>query len=258
MYSILRIQKIKTRSQISASQSHNLRLTTVDNADPSRTHLNRTYGAKSYKELIAELEDRFFKYGITPRKDAVQVVEVILTASHEFFTDISDEKLKEWIKANFIWAKEEFAENLLQITLHLDERTPHIHLLFTPITPDKRLSMKDLYGGKEKLSALQSRYAKRMEAFDLKRGVENSKAKHKAIKKFYSLINDIAKIEKLEYSEYVNKDYFKNNNIIDFSEELFDKINSKLKNLDLNPEIENNDQNNGKNKLKNKKQIKNK
>lgn len=256
MFSILRIEKIKTRSQISASQNHNLRLTAVSNADPSKSHLNRTSGAKSYKELIAELEDRFFKFGITPRKDAVQVVEVILTASPEFFTGISDEKLKEWVQANFKWAKEEFSGNLLQFTLHLDESTPHIHLLFTPITPDGRLSMKDLYGGREKLSALQTRYAQRMEFFGLKRGIENSKAKHNVIKKFYSLVNDIEKIKKSENSEYIYRNNFKNNIDIDYSDELFNKINSSLKSLDITQSSDDNNHKNGKKKLKNKSKIK--
>lgn len=195
MFSILRLQKLKNRSQISASQNHNLRLKPVSNADPSKSHLNHTVGAKSYKELISEMEDKFFQNNITPRKDSVLLVEVVLTASPEFFSSITQETFKDWLNKNYRWAKKEFGENLLQFTLHRDESTPHIHLLFTPITKDGRLSMKDLYGGKVQMSELQSRYANEMATFGLKRGKEQSQAKHTTIKEFYSLTNKIKSLK---------------------------------------------------------------
>lgn len=191
MFSILRLQKLKSRSQISSSQNHNLRLKPVPNADPDRKHLNYVVGAKSYKELVGEMEDKFFKHNITPRKDSVQLVEVVLTASPEFFKNISGEEFKAWLKENYNWAKEEFGENLLQFVLHRDETTPHIHLIFTPITKDHRLSMKDLYGGKVKMSELQSRYSNKMAKFGLKRGKEQSQTKHTTIKEFYSFTNKL-------------------------------------------------------------------
>ena len=190
MYCILRLKKIKTRAQLSACQNHNLRLKPVPNADPNKTQLNKTAGATDYKTLIAELEDKFNKHNIKPRKDAVQAVEVVLTASPEFFSG-EEEQLRKWVNQNYKWAKKEFGSNLLQFTLHLDELTPHIHLIFTPITQDGRLSMKDLYGGKDKLQSLQSRYADNMKEFGLKRGKEGSLAKNTTIKEFYNFTNKL-------------------------------------------------------------------
>lgn len=205
MFSILRLQKIKTRSQLAASQNHNLRLKPVVNADPEKTHLNKMTGAKNYKELICELEDRFLKNDIKPRKDSVQTVEVLLTASPEFFEDKTEEDLRKWANKNYQWAKKEFGENLLQFVLHLDEITPHIHLIFTPITHDGRLSMKDLYGGKDKLSALQTRYSKSMEEFGLKRGNSGSKAKHTTIKEFYTFVNKLKNLTTEQITELSKK-----------------------------------------------------
>lgn len=206
MYCILRLQKIKTRAQLSACQNHNLRLKPVSNADPEKTHLNKTAGAADYKTLVAELEDKFNKHNIKPRKDSVQAVEVVLSASPEFFskTPGDNETLRKWANKNYKWAKEEFGENLMQFTLHLDESTPHIHLIFTPITPDGRLSMKDLYGGKDKLSALQSRYAKTMESFGLKRGKEGSLTKHTTIKEFYSFTQKLKNLNPKQIKKLAN------------------------------------------------------
>lgn len=199
MYAILRLNKIKNRSQLAATQNHNLRLKPVSNCDASKSHLNRNSGASSYKELVAEIEDRFFQHSIKPRSDAVQAVEVVLSASPEFFADDNDmEKVRRWSNENYKFAKQEFGSNLLQFTLHLDEKTPHIHLIFTPITKDGRLSCKDMYGGSSKLTALQNRYAAAMSKFSLKRGMENSKAKHTSIKQFYTLIEKLRNLTDLQ------------------------------------------------------------
>ena len=202
MYSILRIQKLKNRQQIAAAVGHNLRLHNVQNADESKTESNRNFITFDYPSLISKLETTFYQKNIKTRSDSVLAAEVILTASHDFFKN--EETTEQWLKANKKFALEEFGkDNLLQFNLHLDETTPHIHLIFTPITKDNRLSMKDLYGGKAKLSALQTRYNQSMRAagFDLKRGQENSQAKHNTIKRFYSLANKIQKLTQEQLQE---------------------------------------------------------
>jgi hypothetical protein len=207
MFSILRIQKLKNRQQISAAVAHNLRLMNVPNSDESKQHLNKNFLAKNYGDLVGKMEQLFFDKNIKPRKDSVQAVEVLLTASPEFFinqeTGEQDQELiEQWLKANQNFALSEFGkQNLLQFTLHMDETTPHIHLIFTPITKNNKLSMKELYGGKAKLSALQSRYAKAMKPFGLKRGKENSKAKHTTVKEFYALVNKLKSLNSDQMQE---------------------------------------------------------
>ena len=227
MYSILRLNKIKNRAQLAAAQNHNLRLKPVSNCDPAKSHLNMNSGAKSYKELVAEIEDKFYQHNIKPRIDSVQAVEVILSASPEFFEDNDTEKLRQWANENYKWAKKEFGTNLLQFTLHRDETTPHIHMIFTPITSDGRLSCKDLYGGAAKLSALQNRYAEAMAKFGLKRGNKKSKSEHTDIKEFYTLVQKLKNLSKLQLKIIAHK----------LAE--FDKQNNKLEaTLDYNKLLE--------------------
>ena len=42
----------------------------------------------------------------------------------------------------------------------MDEKTPHMHLCFVPLTEDKRLSAKDIVGNKKKLTQWQDDFWK--------------------------------------------------------------------------------------------------
>ena len=59
----------------------------------------------------------------------------------------------------------------------MDEKTPHLHLCFTPITEDKRLSAKEIIGNRVQLTKWQDDFfAHMIKAFpDLERGESASK-----------------------------------------------------------------------------------
>lgn len=48
-------------------------------------------------------------------------------------------------------------DNVFVATVHMDEATPHMHICFTPITPDGRLSAKEIIGNQKKLSLWQDK-----------------------------------------------------------------------------------------------------
>ena len=50
------------------------------------------------------------------------------------------------------------AETFVSAVVHLDEKTPHMHVTFVPLTEDNRLSAKEIIGNKAKLSQWQSDY----------------------------------------------------------------------------------------------------
>ena len=54
----------------------------------------------------------------------------------------------------------------------MDEKTPHMHLCFVPLTADKRLSAKEIVGNKKKLTQWQDRFWEHMvkKYPDLERG----------------------------------------------------------------------------------------
>ena len=43
-------------------------------------------------------------------------------------------------------------DTIISAVVHMDEKTPHMHLCFVPLTEDKRLSAKEIVGNKKKLT----------------------------------------------------------------------------------------------------------
>ena len=50
------------------------------------------------------------------------------------------------------------AGTFLSAVVHMDEKTPHMHLCFVPLTSDGRLSAKEIVGNKKKLGEWQDAF----------------------------------------------------------------------------------------------------
>lgn len=181
---ILRIEKLK-KTSVGACGAHNHRLRDTLNADPAKVSMNAVYVGSS--DLSNDVTTRLKVLGDKViRKDATVAVEMLLTASPEFFLTASQDKQNLWVQKNLAFLKERYGVNLVNAVIHRDEKTPHIHAVIVPITPDGRLNCKSVFGEKKELSQLQSDYANAMRGCGLERGIEKSFASHKDVKSFYS------------------------------------------------------------------------
>lgn len=160
---------------------------TYPHADIGRRALNINHALPSGRHLVnlPEAINERIKEGYTGkkaiRKDGVRFLSLVLTGTHEDMIKLAGDadKFKKWQQANSEFIKKEFGEaNIMRFTLHMDEKTPHIHAIVVPLTADGRLSAKELMGNKKNLSLRQDRYAEAMETFGLIRGVRDSKANH--------------------------------------------------------------------------------
>lgn len=196
-FAVLHVSKLKTGS--GAIGAHIDRKHTPPNASPKLAKENKEYCFFPYGESLNKSIERRIQQGYTSkrkiRKDAVKAVGLILTGSHNRMHElVSNGKLGEWIRENKKWVDEKFGkENILRFTLHMDERTPHIHCVFTPITPDGRLHYKHFIDGKQQMKELHTDYAKKMRGFGLLRGEEltEKKRKFKTVKKWYKQKNKV-------------------------------------------------------------------
>ena len=174
-YAILRFAKYKG-PEIGRIESHNERTkekyASNPDIDTSRSHLNfhLVFPERKYR---AEAEKQIAEAGCRTRSDSVRVVEVLVTASPEFFKG----KKKAEIKAYFTVAldfiqKHQSKDTIISAVVHMDEKTPHMHLCFVPLTKDKRLSAKEIVGNKKKLTWWQDEFWKHMVGKypDLERG----------------------------------------------------------------------------------------
>ena len=164
-YAILRFAKYKG-PEIGHIESHNERTkekyASNPNIDTSRSHLN-FHLVSPERKYRAEAEKQIAEAGCRTRSDSVRVVEVLVTASPEFFKG----KKKAEIKAYFTVAldfiqKHQSKDTIISAVVHMDEKTPHMHLCFVPLTKDKRLSAKEIVGNKKKLTWWQDEFWKHM------------------------------------------------------------------------------------------------
>ena len=129
-----------------------------------------------------EISKRINNAGCKVRKDSVLFIDTLITASPEFFDWRSPSESRMYFEraANFL-EREVGRSNIISAVVHMDERTPHMHLCFTPITPDKRLCAKEIIGNRDKLVWWQDKFHEHMAAAfpELKRGEPAIETKRK-------------------------------------------------------------------------------
>ena len=174
-YAILRFAKYKG-PEIGHIESHNERTkekyASNPDVDTSRSHLN-FHLVTPQRKYRAEAEKQIAEVGCRTRSDSVRVVEALVTASPEFFKGKKKNEVKAYFQEalDFIQQHQD-PKTIISAVVHMDEKTPHMHLSFVPLTKDGRLSAKEIVGNKKKLTWWQDEFWKHMvkKYPDLERG----------------------------------------------------------------------------------------
>ena len=118
------------------------------------------------------------------RKDSTRFVDTLITASPEFFKGKSPKEIAAYFQraADFLIDRVG-RENIVSAMVHMDEKTPHLHLVFVPLTKDNRLCAKEIIGNRANLTKWQDDFhACMVEQYpDLERGESASKTGRKHI-----------------------------------------------------------------------------
>ena len=164
-YGILRFKKYKGPA-ISPIEAHNERTKEQYASNPdidtnrSRYNFHLVQPQGRYREeadrMIAAAHCRV-------RKDSVRVVEALVTASPEFFKGKSRSEVKAYFEyaLKFLESKQS-PDTFLSAVIHMDEKTPHLHLCFVPLTADGRLSAKEVIGNRKNLVKWQDEFWQHM------------------------------------------------------------------------------------------------
>lgn len=178
-YAIMRFAKQK--SGFGALEAHHERTKEKYKSNPDVNTARSKYNfhivkpTTSYKK---ESDNRIAAAGCRTRKDSVRFVDTLITASPEFFKGKKREAVKAYFQcaANFL-ARKIGKGNIFAAVVHMDEKTPHMHLCYTPITEDGRLSAKEIIGNRVQLTKWQDDFfAHMVKRFpDLERGESASK-----------------------------------------------------------------------------------
>jgi hypothetical protein len=172
-FAIMRVKKLKSRGAIKGMAKHNFRSIDTPNANPAKTPENDHRACTGVFETMDKYKSLLPK---KVRKDAVHALDYLITTSPEASKEDNRIAIEEGIK----WVEARHGkENILLSSIHLDETTPHVHIVAMPIRNGK-LNAKHFVGGsKHRMSELQDEYFARVEnKTNLARGIKGSKAKH--------------------------------------------------------------------------------
>ncbi len=188
------------------------------NYDPTRTRLNfeLVKGGKVQavdKSIsIGDKIENAIKKRVTGRVNAksVRCVSIIYGGNRErmrelaFGNQVINEEgnnshisrhsdIEHWAQDIYQFTCQEFGEeNITSFIVHLDELNPHVHCMVVPITPDGRLSAKDMFGGKDinaarqRMKQLHDHLAEINRKWGLDRGdnIEETGAKHRSLENY--------------------------------------------------------------------------
>ena len=131
-YAILRFQKRKAGG-VAACERHNERKKEAYKSNPdidvgcSKDNYHLVNPPRyTYKKEINRMVD---EAGCKVRKDSVMMVETLITASPEFMNQLPPEEQKAYFQTALDFISERVGKkNILSAVVHMDERTPHMHL----------------------------------------------------------------------------------------------------------------------------------
>ena len=227
-YAIFRSEQIMTLPDLAQIGSHNKREKKAYNSNPD---INKELSNNNIE--LVPLTDKFVKgfYYLTKeykkehdkrmkneradrKKTFIQMLnssrncvadELLFTASNDFFKNMDKDDIKKWADTCMEFVYKDLGykkEQVLHATVHMDEKTPHIHCVVVPLVKklDKRtnterytISKKQYIKDKIHLSELQDKYHKRLteKGYDLERGIKGSDNKHIKIKEYKQITKKV-------------------------------------------------------------------
>lgn len=242
-YSIFRVQGVKTLSDLRGIGKHNKERVSHTNPDidqeRSSENIDLISCSTSYRQRFNEItvdmkkehEERMAKIRSDRRKTFEQAVdtakndvaaEFLFTSDEAFFEGKTRAEIEAWAERSLEFLLKDIGilkENIIQATVHMDEKTPHLHVVAVPLMKawDGRkkadiwqISRKKLIKTKEDLAHLQDVYNDRMNeaGFDLERGESGTDRLHvptEVLKKESQYYRQELKTVKAEYEVQLQK-----------------------------------------------------
>lgn len=186
-YAIIRNANYK-KDNLAGLYKHNERKNThYSNKDINKNSSIKNYSIKpcntTYSNALKMLQKENNLQGRIIKTTNV-VCEFIITSDKEFFEHIGEEETKRYFQTayNFVANYKSLGEKyILSAKVHLDESTPHLHIVFVPVVHklDKesgkqmnKIACSEYWKGKDSYKQLQDNFYKYVtdNGFDLERG----------------------------------------------------------------------------------------
>ena len=180
-YGILRVNKIKLNGISKVFQQHHQREARFykSNPDIDVSKIDEDVSLIHSNNFKKDIQMQLAMYNITktPRKDAIGLIDGVITASPEFFEGKSKQAIVDFFRKAIPLIKKEFGP-IISMTIHFDERSPHAHFACVPIIGDDdngySLSAKKVLGNQQDYIKRQDRFHKE---FFSKYGLDRGESK---------------------------------------------------------------------------------
>lgn len=204
-YAIIRNQNYKLKN-LSGIYRHNERKNTnYSNKDINRQNSTNNYSIKipfsTYEKMFNTIRKQYNLKGQIKQVSNV-MCEFIITSDKEFFERIGKDETKRYFEtaykfvANYKNLGEQF---IVSAKVHLDESTPHLHLVFIPVIHKldnksgkivDKIACSEYWKGKDSYKKLQDNFYNYMtkSGFDLQRGQERER-NYIPVKKYKEITN---------------------------------------------------------------------
>lgn len=250
-YSVFRVEGVKNTGSLKGLCKHNKDRISNTNPDIDKdrskdnielVECDGTYN-KKFNEITKEMRRQHDERMETMRADRVKsfdkslddsssdvACEMLFTSDEKFFENMNREQITKWANESLNFVIKDIGikrENILHAVVHMDEKTPHLHVVAVPLieTYDKRRKQntlkisraKFIQGGKH-LTKLQDAYNERMNAsgYKLDRGDIGSLKVHEKTEQYkarqvkeHIKILEIKKYNLKNSIEFTDKQYRK-------------------------------------------------
>ena len=205
-YAVVRVQKF-TAGSVKGIEIHDRREKenishTNKDIDWERSKYNYDIHYDQNENFSRAIKNRIDSLNLQKavRKDAIVMAQVLVTSDSEFFQELeyadstynfdyemmttihNRNTTQDFFQNSYDFLADRYGEeNIISATVHMDERTPHMHFNFVPVTEDDRLSAKSVFT-RENLREQQTAFHENVgQIYGLQRGEpkeSNKRRKH--------------------------------------------------------------------------------
>jgi len=199
------MQKFKMRD-VKGLQIHNQReKESHSNSDIIQARTEQNYDLihdkekVDYKKLIQNRIDNGVVSNRAIRKDAVVCCSFMISASPDYMNSLSQAEQRRFFEESVCFLKARYGEeNFVYASVHVDEKTPHMHVGMVPVNEKQKLSAYSFFKNKSEFHDLQDKIYEHVKekGFDIERGVSSDR-KHLSTQRFKAVTLQ-QEIEELE------------------------------------------------------------
>lgn len=185
-YAIIRNTNYKMKNLAGIYRHNERKNTNYSNKEINKFNSKLNYSIKApystYEKIFKDMRKNYNLKGMIKKVSNV-MCEFIITSDKDFFENIGEEETKRYFQtaykfvANYNNLGEDF---IVSAKVHLDESTPHLHILFVPVVHKKdkdgkeitKIACSEYWKGKDSYKKLQDNFYSYMikSGFDLERG----------------------------------------------------------------------------------------